>query len=101
MNKEEVLVQLRDLHYNLKNFESIESTEDDVQALEIAMNIIDLSPLIDDIDGKIKYFEEVVWGAYFAKEIGDVEVGKNLELFIDILKDYKSLKEFLEEGAVG
>lgn len=37
MDKEQVLMQLRDLHYNLKNFESVESTEDDVQALEIVI----------------------------------------------------------------
>lgn len=37
MDKEQVLMQLRDLYYNLKNFESVESTEDDVQALEIAI----------------------------------------------------------------
>lgn len=37
MNKEKLLMQLRDLHYNLKNFESVESTEDDVQALEIVI----------------------------------------------------------------
>ncbi|MGG7077354.1 hypothetical protein [Clostridium sardiniense] len=38
MNKEEVLIQLRDLHYNIKNFESVESSEDDVQALEYVIN---------------------------------------------------------------
>lgn len=37
MDKEQLLMQLRDLHYNLKNFESVESTEDDVQALEIVI----------------------------------------------------------------
>lgn len=37
MNKEEVLIQLRDLHYNLKDFESVESTENDVQAVEYAI----------------------------------------------------------------
>lgn len=37
MTKEQLLIQLRDLHYNLKNFESVESTEDDVQALEMAI----------------------------------------------------------------
>lgn len=37
MTKEKLLMQLRDLHYNLKNFESVESTEDDIQALEIVI----------------------------------------------------------------
>lgn len=38
MNKREILMQLEDLKYNAKNFESFETTEDDVQALEYAIN---------------------------------------------------------------
>ncbi|WP_338627589.1 hypothetical protein QJR52_06735 [Clostridium baratii] len=41
MTKEQLLMQLRDLQYNLKNFESVESTEDDVQALEMAIRELD------------------------------------------------------------
>ena len=37
MDKNEVLMQLRDLQWNLKRFTEVESTEDDVQALEIAI----------------------------------------------------------------
>ena len=40
MTKEKLLMQLRDLHYNLKNFDSVESTEDDVKALEEVMDLI-------------------------------------------------------------
>lgn len=40
MNKKELYKQVEDLHYNLKNFESVESTEDDVKALGIIMDLI-------------------------------------------------------------
>lgn len=101
MNKNEVSMQLRDLQWNLKRFTEVESTEDDVQAIEYAIKAVEIFPSIEDIDKKIKYFESVVCEAYFAKQIGDTEVGKNLELFTSILNDYKSIKIFLEDGAVG
>lgn len=37
MNKEKELMQLKDLLYNFENFESVETTEDDVQALKYAI----------------------------------------------------------------
>lgn len=37
MNKEKTLMQLKDLLYNFENFESVETTEDDVQALRYAI----------------------------------------------------------------
>lgn len=37
MNKEKALIQLKDLLYNFENFESVETTEDDVQALKYAI----------------------------------------------------------------
>ncbi len=40
MNKKELYKQVEDLHYNIKNFESVESTEDDVKALEDLMDLI-------------------------------------------------------------
>lgn len=40
MNKKELYKQVEDLHYNIKNFESVESTEDDVKALEEVMDLI-------------------------------------------------------------
>ena len=36
--REEVIGQLEELLYNFKNFESIETTDDDVVALEFAIN---------------------------------------------------------------
>ncbi|NGT64862.1 hypothetical protein G6Z18_13065 [Clostridium perfringens] len=38
MNRKEIIGQLEDLLYNFKNFESIETTDDDVVALEFAIN---------------------------------------------------------------
>ncbi|XZJ32917.1 hypothetical protein ACSXDC_10910 [Clostridium perfringens] len=38
MNRKEIIGQLEDLLYNFKNFESIETTTDDVVALEFAIN---------------------------------------------------------------
>lgn len=38
MNKEKTLMQLKDLLYNFENFESVETTEDDVQALKHAID---------------------------------------------------------------
>lgn len=38
MNKEQVLIQLKDLLFNLENFEEVETTEEDVQALKYAIN---------------------------------------------------------------
>lgn len=40
MNKKELFEQIEDLHHNLKNYESVESTEDDVKALEEVMDLI-------------------------------------------------------------
>jgi len=40
MNKKELYKQVEDLYYNFKNFESVESTEDDVKALGIIMDLI-------------------------------------------------------------
>jgi len=37
MKREEVLVQLKDLLYNFKNYKEVDSTKDDVQALEYAI----------------------------------------------------------------
>lgn len=37
-NKEKALMQLKDLLYNFENFQSVETTEDDVQALKYAIN---------------------------------------------------------------
>lgn len=38
MNRKEIIGQLEDLLYNFKNFESVETTADDVVALEFAIN---------------------------------------------------------------
>lgn len=38
MKRKEIIGQLEELLYNFKNFESIETTEDDVVALEFAIN---------------------------------------------------------------
>ncbi|MDC4245343.1 hypothetical protein [Clostridium perfringens] len=38
MNRKEIIGQLEELLYNFKNFESIETTDDDVVALEFAIN---------------------------------------------------------------
>ncbi|HAT4105998.1 hypothetical protein [Clostridium perfringens] len=38
MNRKEIIGQLEDLLYNFKNFESVETTDDDVVALEFAIN---------------------------------------------------------------
>lgn len=38
MNKKEIIGQLEELLYNFKNFENIETTADDVVALEFAIN---------------------------------------------------------------
>lgn len=38
MNRKEIIGQLEDLLYNFKNFESIETTDDDVVSLEFAIN---------------------------------------------------------------
>ncbi|MEG2342473.1 MAG: hypothetical protein RR904_07295 [Bacilli bacterium] len=40
MNKEDLYKQIEDLHHNLKKYRSVESTEDDVKALEIIMDLI-------------------------------------------------------------
>lgn len=37
MNRKEIIGQLEELLYNFKNFESIETTKDDVVALEFAI----------------------------------------------------------------
>jgi hypothetical protein len=41
MNKEEMLMQLNDLLYNFKNCKKVDSTKDDVQALEYAIKEIE------------------------------------------------------------
>lgn len=38
MNRKEIIGQLEDLLYNFKNFESVETTDDDVVALEFAID---------------------------------------------------------------
>ncbi|EHK2388345.1 hypothetical protein LI034_03275 [Clostridium perfringens] len=38
MNRKEIIGQLEDLLYNFKNFESVETTDDDVVALDFAIN---------------------------------------------------------------
>ena len=38
MNKKEALNQLKSLHYDLEHFQEIESKEEDVKALEYAIN---------------------------------------------------------------
>lgn len=38
MNRKEIIGQLEELLYNFKNFESVETTDDDVVALEFAIN---------------------------------------------------------------
>lgn len=38
MNRQEVIRQLIDLHYNFRNYCEVEATEEDVQALEYAIN---------------------------------------------------------------
>ncbi len=38
MNKKEVLNQLKSLHYDMEHFQEIESKEEDVKALEYAIN---------------------------------------------------------------
>ncbi|XZJ78248.1 hypothetical protein ACSXC8_10355 [Clostridium perfringens] len=38
MNRKEIIGQLEDLLYNFKNFESVETTDDYVVALEFAIN---------------------------------------------------------------
>lgn len=40
MEKKELYKQIEDLHHNLKNYESVESTEDDVRALEIIIELL-------------------------------------------------------------
>lgn len=37
MNREEALIQLEDLLYNFKNYIEVETTEEDVKALEFAI----------------------------------------------------------------
>jgi Na+/phosphate symporter len=41
MNKEKALMQLKDLLYNFKNYKKVDSTKDDVQALEYAIKEIE------------------------------------------------------------
>ncbi|MDU1255862.1 MAG: hypothetical protein E6971_01630 [Clostridium perfringens] len=38
MNRKEIIGQLEELLYNFKNFESVETTDDDVVALEFAID---------------------------------------------------------------
>ncbi len=38
MNKKEALNQLKSLHYDMEHFQEIESKEEDVKALEYAIN---------------------------------------------------------------
>ncbi|MCX0373184.1 hypothetical protein LI058_06860 [Clostridium perfringens] len=38
MNRKEIIGQLEELLYNFKNFESVETTDDDVVALDFAIN---------------------------------------------------------------
>lgn len=40
MNKQEALIILKSLKYDLENFVSVESTESDIKALEVAINIL-------------------------------------------------------------
>lgn len=40
MNKKELYMQVEELHDNFKNKKFIESTEDDVKALEVVMDLI-------------------------------------------------------------
>lgn len=40
MNKKDLYKQIEDLHHNIQNYESVESTEDDVKALEEVMDLI-------------------------------------------------------------
>lgn len=40
MNKKDLYKQIEDLHHNIENYESVESTEDDVKALEEVMDLI-------------------------------------------------------------
>lgn len=41
MKREDVLMQLKDLLYNFKNYKKVDSTKDDVQALEYAIKEIE------------------------------------------------------------
>ena len=77
MNKEDLYRQIKDLHYNFKNYPKVESTESDVRALEIIMDLIMLGA-----------------GAYTTDELICKLVKRKGVLVIDKIKD-------LDEGAVG
>lgn len=65
MNKEKTLMQLKDLLYNFENFESVETTEDDVQALKHA---------IDELERTAQ--EVPVQEQYVTLKIDGSEIGK-------------------------
>lgn len=59
MDKEKTLMQLKDLLYNFENFESVETTEDDVQALKYAIKELERTaqevPVQDQYVGKCNH----------------------------------------------
>ena len=43
MNKKEALNRLKSLHYDMEHFQEIESKEEDVKALEYAINELEIT----------------------------------------------------------
>ena len=62
MDKEKALIQLKDLLYNFENFESVETTEDDVQALKYAINELERTAQEVPVQEQSKFIPETSQG---------------------------------------
>lgn len=58
MNKEKALMQLKDLLFNFENFEEVETTEDDVQALEYAIKELERTAQEIPVQEQLKFIPE-------------------------------------------
>lgn len=67
MDKEKALIQLKDLLYNFENFESVETTEDDVQALKYA--IYELERTAQEVPVQEQSFDKDKFAKDLAKAI--------------------------------
>ncbi|WP_283702912.1 hypothetical protein [Clostridium perfringens] len=69
MNRKEIIGQLEDLLYNFKNFESVETTDDDVVALEFAINELKGTAQEVPVQEQYKFVPEDTNGTVYRDEL--------------------------------